>query len=210
MYWLVQGFRAAGQSSSPVLFSKSAWPPALAQVALPTESAPDLEEGPDPSKRRPWFDRQGIIQAHAGFVVALIALLSSYDHISFPAGTSFQLQQQWGVWFIVASMALVVADAQLATQSRHREADQRLEAANEAAEERVRASEERILAGEERVRADRERNRADRERKRAALRAQQQAQCNLVQLRHQLDPSALNARRVRDVISLLDEYGGLA
>ena len=28
----------------------------------------------DPPSRRPWFDRQGIIQAHAGFVVALIAL----------------------------------------------------------------------------------------------------------------------------------------
>ena len=224
MHWLVQGFRAAGQSGSPVLFSRSAWPPALAQVAPPTESAPDLEEGPDPSKRRPWFDRQGIIQAHAGFVVALIALLSSYDHISFPAGIRFQLQQQWGVWFIVASMALVVADAQLATQSRHREADQRLEAANEAARERDRAAEERIrsdrernraaeeriLASEERDRADRERNRADRERKRAALRAQQQARCNRVQLCHQLDPNEANAQRVRDLISLLDEYGGLA
>ena len=48
------------------------------------------------------------------------------------------------------------------------------------------------------------------ERERAARRAQRQAQCNLVQLRHQLDPSALNARRVRDVISLLEEYGGFA
>jgi hypothetical protein len=38
----------------------------------------------------------------------------------------------------------------------------------------------------------------------------QQAQCNLVQLRHQLEPSERNARRVQDVISLLEEYGGLA
>jgi hypothetical protein len=38
---------------------------------------------------------------------------------------------------------------------------------------------------------------------------EQQAQCNLVQLRHQLEPSERNARRVRDVISLLEEYGGL-
>jgi len=136
-------------------------------------------------------------------VVALIALLSSYDHISLPAGISLQLQQQWGVWFILASMALVLADAQLATQSRHREADQRLQAANEAARERNRSAEERILAGEERVRADQERERA-------ALRAQQQARCNRVQLCHQLDPSEANAQRVRDVISLLDEYGGLA
>jgi len=74
--------------------------------------------------------------------------------------------------------------------------DQRLQAANEAAEERILASEERV--------------RADRERERAALRAQQQARCNRVQLCHQLDPSEANAQRVRDVISLLDEYGGLA
>ena len=32
----------------------------------------------------------------------------------------------------------------------------------------------------------------------------------LVQHRHQLDPSERNARRVRDVISLLEEYGGFA
>ena len=166
------------------------------QVVPPVESEPDLLEDSDSSKRHPWFDRQGIIQAHAGFVVALIALLSSYDHISLPAGISFQLQQQWGVWFIVASMALVLADAQLASQSRHREADQRLAAANEAVEERIKA--------------DRERNRSDRERKCAALRAQQQARCNRVQLCHQLDPNEANAQRVRDVISLLDEYGGLA
>ena len=84
------------------------------QDVSPVESAPDLAEGPDPPQRRPWLDRQGIIQAHAGFVVALIALLSSYDHISLPAGINLQLQQQWGVWFIVASMALVLTDAQLA------------------------------------------------------------------------------------------------
>ena len=42
-----------------------------------------------------------------------------------------------------------------------------------------------------------------RERGRAAFRARRQAQCNLVELRHQLDSSERNARRVRDVISLL-------
>ena len=50
----------------------------------------------------------------------------------------------------------------------------------------------------------------DRARDKAARRDQRQAQCNLVQLRHQLDPSERNAQRVRDVISLLEEYGGLA
>ncbi|MCP9823663.1 hypothetical protein [Cyanobium sp. L1E-Cus] len=86
----------------------------MERAVPPAESAPDSSESSDSPKRRPWFDRQGIIQAHAGFVVALIALLSSYDHISLPAGINLQLQQQWGVWFILASMALVLTDAQLA------------------------------------------------------------------------------------------------
>lgn len=72
-------------------------------------------------------------------MIALIALLSSYDHISLPAAAKLQLPQQWGVWFIAASVALVAADAQLATGSR-------LRAANEAAEERNRAAEERERA----------------------------------------------------------------
>jgi hypothetical protein len=48
----------------------------------------------------------------------------------------------------------------------------------------------------------------DRARDQAARRNQRQAQCNLLQLRHQLEPNEVNARRVRDVISLLEEYGG--
>ena len=43
-----------------------------------------------------------------------------------------------------------------------------------------------------------------------APRAQRQAQCNLLQLRHQLDPNEANAQRVRDVISMLEEYRGFA
>jgi hypothetical protein len=74
----------------------------------------------------------------AGLVIALNALLSPYDHISLPAGP-LPLPQQWGVWFITASMALVLVDAQLATGSR-------LRAANVAAEERNRVAEERERA----------------------------------------------------------------
>ena len=40
-------------------------------------------------------------------MIALIALLSSYDNVSLPAGAKLQLPQQWGVWFIAASVALV-------------------------------------------------------------------------------------------------------
>ena len=44
-------------------------------------------------------------------MIALIALLSSYDHIALSAG-DLQLPQQWRVWFIVASVALVVVVAE--------------------------------------------------------------------------------------------------
>ncbi len=48
---------------------------------------------PTPPRRRCGLDRQGWIQAMAGLVIALIALLSSYDHISLPAGAKLQLPQ---------------------------------------------------------------------------------------------------------------------
>jgi len=89
----------------------------MAQVDPASESAPDLAATSAPSRRRfnpsGWLDLQGWIQSLAvnheqdGLVIALIALLTSYDHISLPAG-ALQLPQQWGVWFIVASMAIVV------------------------------------------------------------------------------------------------------
>jgi hypothetical protein len=71
-----------------------------------------------------------------------------------PAGAKLQLPQQWGVWFIAASVALVVvvaegfcvAVAQLATGSRLRAAQDAARAANVAAEERNRAAEERERA----------------------------------------------------------------
>jgi len=105
----------------------------VAEIDPTPGSAPDLA----PIHPR-GLDRQGSIQAIGGIVIALIALLTSYDHISLPAG-ALQLPQQWGVWFIVASMALVLVDAQLATGSR-------LRAADEAAEERNRAAEAREQA----------------------------------------------------------------
>jgi hypothetical protein len=71
----------------------------------------------------PGLDRLGLIQAIGGLLLGLIALFSSYDHISV-AGTSLQLQQQWGPLFILASVATVVIDAELATRARDRAADE--------------------------------------------------------------------------------------
>ena len=83
--------------------------------------ASDLEA---PPPRWPGLDRLGTTQAFGGLALGLIALFSSYDHIT--------------LVFIAASVAtVVVVDAvfsegvaQLASRSRLREADERLEERN--------------------------------------------------------------------------------
>ena len=175
---------------------------------LPQErgSTPKLEE-----LRRPAFifDRQGWTQAIGGLVIALIALYSSYDHISLPA-FQIRINQQWGVWFIAASLAFVLIDAQLATGSR-------LRAAHDAAEERDQANQERNRANQERYRTDLERNRANQERNRAAEARERQAEGTerqgqgiallrgvaLLYARYQLDPTKLNRSRLNAYLALL-------
>jgi len=117
-----------------------------------------------------------------GGVVGLIALFSSYDHLSLPH-RQLPLQQKWGVWLIALSLPLVFADAQLAARSRCRDADRALKAENETARERNRAAEERQRV----ARLDALRNRLDRGR-----------------LTFQLDPSANNRRKLQRLLSLLN------
>ena len=185
-------------------------PPELPQGR---SSTPKLEK-----LRRPAFnlDRQGWTQAIGGLVIALIALYSSYDHISLPA-FQIRINQQWGVWFIAASLAFVFIDAQLATGSRSR-------AAHDAAEERDRANQERYRTDLERNRADLERNRANQERNRANQERYQAAEARerqaegterqgqgiallrgaaLLSARYQLDPTELNRSRLSAYLALL-------
>jgi len=56
----------------------------------------------------PWLglDRPGLLQASGGLILGLIALLTSYDHITL-AGHTTQLPQQWGIACIAASVATV-------------------------------------------------------------------------------------------------------
>jgi hypothetical protein len=107
-------------------------------------------------------------------VLALIALFTSYDHISLP-GHNLQLQQQWGIPFILASLATVFIDAQLATGSR-------LRAADEAAEERDRAAEARERQAESFKRLD---------------------QAALLSGRFQLDPTSTNRARFKLFLTLI-------
>jgi superfamily II DNA helicase RecQ len=150
----------------------------------------------------PGLDHLGAIQASGGLSIGLIALFSSYDHIT-AFGRSIDLQQQWGVFFIVASVATVVVDAQLATRSRLRAAQDAERMADE-------ANRERDLAGEERQRADQERNRAAEARERQAETAERQRksferldQAALLSARVQLDPSPTNRDRLRAFLTLM-------
>jgi hypothetical protein len=129
-----------------------------------------------PSTSIPWpgLDRLGLIQAIGGLILGLIALFSSYDHITI-AGRSLPPQQQWGIPLILASVATVLVDAQLATRSR-------LRAADEAARERdlAAAARERQAEGFERL-----------------------DQAALLSGRVQLDPTPTNRARFQFFLSLL-------
>jgi hypothetical protein len=141
--------------------------PVSQEPAAPPESM-------DSQRSWPGLDRLGLIQAIGGLFLGLIALFSSYDHISI-AGTSVQLQQQWGLLFILASVATVVVDAELATRTRDRAADK----------------------------ADRDRDRAARSRKRQVERLERLHTAAVLSARVQLDPSAINRARLRAFLALI-------
>ena len=114
-------------------------------------------------------------------MLGLIALFSSYDHITL-AGRTLQLQQQWGIPFIIASLATVFVDAQLATRSRLRAAQDAARAENEAARERDRAAEAR-------------------ERQRESFKRLDQAA--LLSGRVQLNPTSTNRARFQFFLTLI-------
>ena len=152
------------------------------------------------------------MQAIGGLVIGLIALYSSYDHIAF-GSTKHKLNRQWGVWLIASSLAVVAVDAQLASRSRRREEDRRIQDACTRIQDACAAAEERSRADQERSRADQERNRAAEARERQAEAAERQGQgiallrgAALLSARVQLDPSdELNRARLNAYLALLAE-----
>jgi hypothetical protein len=116
-----------------------------------------------------------------GLVLGLIALFSSYDHITL-AGRTLQLQQQWGIPFIIASLATVFVDAQLATRSPLRAAQDAARAEDETARERDRAA-------------------AARERQRESFKRLDQAA--LLSGRVQLNPTPTNRARFQFFLTLI-------
>ena len=165
------------------------------------EVAPESKQG---SFRLLGFDGQGGLQLIGGLVIGLIALYSSYDHVNFFSST-IHLNQQWGIWLIIASLAVVVIDAQLASRSRLGEENRRCE-------EALARSREANDAAEERNRADSERNRAAEARECQAEATKRQGQgiallrsAALLSARVQLDPSELNRSRLNAFLALLAE-----
>ena len=159
---------------------------------------PDL-----PAPQRPWpgLDHLGAIQAGGGVILGLIALFSSYDHIT-AFGRSIGLQQQWGIPLIIASVATVFIDAQLATRTRDRARDRADQAALEAKRERSLAADE---ANRKENEANRERNRAAEARERQRKSFERLDQAALLSARVQLDPSDTNRARLQTFLNLLSQ-----
>ena len=84
------------------------------------------------------FDLQGWITLFAGVLIALITLLTSYNHVDIPGVGSVQLNQQGGVRLIIASLATLAGDVELATRRRLRAERDRVQEA----EDRPRAKDE--------------------------------------------------------------------
>ena len=158
---------------------------------------------------RQWFQRRLTQNQHRCTMLVRVGLgalygrncariqCSSYDHVNFLT-SSIHLNQQWGVWLVAASLAVVVIDAQLASRSRLGEENRRCEEAfarsreaNDAAEERNRAAETR----ECQIEATKRQGQGT-----ALLRS-----AALLSARVQLDPSELNRSRLNAFLALLAE-----
>ena len=153
------------------------------------------------------LDQQGWITIVAGLLLALITLFTSYSHVDIPGFGAIGLNQQVGLPCILASMAALVVDAQLATRRRIRDQRDRVRAQEDRARAENEAADERERAAAERERAAEERGRAAAETRRAARRARRQDCCTLAQLDFQLNPGPSTRQRLADMIALIREYG---
>jgi hypothetical protein len=164
---------------------------------------PASEEPPAPPELRaispswPGLDRLGYTQAIGGLALGLIALFSSYDHLTI-AERNFPIPQQWGIPLIAASVAIIFVDAQLATGSRLRAEHRATRAADERQSDRGRAEQRENEA-------DRERNRAAEARERQAENLECIRQAAVLSARVQLDPSDTNRARLQTFLNLLSQ-----
>ena len=192
-------------------------PPSAAGPPPGSEEPPVPPELPATHPSWPALDRLGLTQAIGGLALGLIALFTSYDHLTF-AGRNIAIPQQWGIPLIAASVATVFTgcvqygapvgrDAQLASGSRLR-AEHRAARAADAA---IRAAQDSARAADE---AARERDRAAEARERQGQATARQDRCALLSARVLLDPSDSNRARLQAFLSLIagerpPEQGGV-
>jgi membrane protein implicated in regulation of membrane protease activity len=67
------------------------------------------------------FDLQGWIAVIGGILLALITLFTGYDHVDLFGRATIWINQQIGVSVLLASLATLVVEAQLASRRRNRE-----------------------------------------------------------------------------------------
>ena len=65
--------------------------------------------------------RSGINTGVAGVLLALITLFTGYNHVDFFGRVTVRINQQIGVFILLASLATLVVEAQLASRRRNRE-----------------------------------------------------------------------------------------
>ena len=207
--------------------SPSQSPPAAQQPPNSILERPEPPESTPSSCRWLGLDRLGVLQVLGGIALGLIALCSSYDHLSL-AGRTLQLQQQWGIPLIATSVATVFTgcvqygaplgrDAQLATRSRLRAADAALQAAQDAARaEDVAAG--RRSSSSSRARSSRSRKKPSscrRSRPEAMARERQSEsfkrldRAALLSRRVQLDPTPTNRARFQFFLTLIADVNSL-
>ena len=186
-------------------------PPPSAAGPPPGSEEPSVPpELPATPPSWPGLDRLGLTQAIGGLALGLIALFSSYDHLTV-AGRNIPIPQQWGIPLIAASVATVFSgcvqsgaplgrDAQLASGSRLR-AEHRAARAADAA---IRAAQDSARAEDE---AARERDRAAEARERQGQATARQDRCALLSARVLLDPSDSNRARLQAFLSLIAGEG---
>ncbi|QFZ92655.2 hypothetical protein [Synechococcus elongatus] len=142
------------------------------------------------------------------FFYALAALLRFYgDAETIPLeqyGFTYTVLD-WSLLVFLAATVLLLVAIGIEWHGGNRRRDQEAEDRAAAAEARDRAIAAAEIAIEERNRSAEERNRAAEERNRAIEAAKRQNRRDILQIRHQLDPSPENRAALRDFLAILEE-----
>jgi len=132
----------------------------------------------------PLLDQSGLAALLAGSLLALITFFTSYGYVDILAHASLKINQQIGIPLLLAALAALVGEVQLASNNRCVDQRDRIEARNRAIEERNRSAQDRECT---------------------ARRARIQARLAAAQYRFLLADSPCNRLQLSETLSLLLE-----